>query len=82
MRESWDVTIRGAGQTHDDGNLVARWVCVLMRMCRKEVMVLLHAQEHQPQSYHANLVACVTDWGTRQVICYDVVFPGYVTNVG
>ena len=26
MRESWDVTIREAGQTRDDGNLVARWV--------------------------------------------------------
>ena len=51
MRESWDVTIREAGQTRDDGNLVARWVWVLMRMCRKEVMVLLHVQEHQPQAY-------------------------------
>ena len=37
MRESWDVTIREAGQTRDDGDLVARWVWVLMRMCRKEV---------------------------------------------
>ena len=28
MRESWDVTICEAGQTRDDGNLVARWVWV------------------------------------------------------
>ena len=36
MSESWDVTISEAGQIRDDGNLVARWVWVLMKMCHKK----------------------------------------------